>query len=327
MLTNNYQVDKLELIETLIKNNKLGLALNLLKELAETGFSNNEILKRNHPQLMMKVLAHYKNIKNLEQLEIENQELAFLYLNFQEFNKAHLIFEKLYLQEPNNFEILYGFAKSSLELDLTIDPQIFYSLEAKSNATREYHTEVCEILGDFYIDIDKNKALYFFGEALKRSPLNPVLNLKFAHLHFSMHQDIYAIEKFLPYALEQGSTSIEKGIALNFATLLALEKDEEDLAKTLSQKVKSLLPEYLGDFHEQRGEFYAFNGNADKAVDEFLQAVSHDEHLTVAYDNLIMISHYAHSITSEQILEFSQSYYQKCIRPFLEEHKIDFDFS
>ncbi|MFM7458921.1 MAG: hypothetical protein ACKO3R_09745, partial [bacterium] len=46
-----------------------------------------------------------------------------------------------------------------------------------------------------------------------------------------------------------------------------------------------------------------------------------------AYDNLIMISHYAHSITSEQILEFSQSYYQKCIRPFLEEHKIDFDFS
>ena len=327
MLTNNYQLDKLELIETLIKNNKLGLALNLLKELAETEFSNNEILKRNHPQLMMKVLAHYKNIKNLEQLEIENQELAFLYLNFQEFKKAHLIFEKLYLQEPNNFEILYGFAKSSLELNLTIDPEIFYSLEKKSNATREYHTEVCELLGDFYVERDKNKALYFFEEALQRSPLNPLLNLKFIHLHFAMHQDIYAIEKFLPYALEQGNSSIEKGIALNFATILALEKNEQELAKTLNQKVKSLLPEYLGIFHAQRGEFYAFNGDADKAVNEFFQAVSHDECLTVAHDNLIMISHYAHSITSEQILEFSQNYYQKYIHPFLEQHQIDFNFS
>ena len=327
MLTNNYQVDKLELIETLIKNNKLGLALNLLKELAETEFSNNEILKRNHPQLMMKVLAHYKNIKNLEQLEIENQELAFLYLNFQEFKKAHLIFEKLYLQEPNNFEILYGFAKSSLELDLTIDPEIFYSLEKKSNATWEYHTEVCELLGDFYVERDKNKALYFFEEALQRNPLNPLLNLKFIHLHFAMHQDIYTIEKFLPYALEQGNTSIEKGIALNLATILALEKNEQELAKTLDQKVKSLLPEYLGVFHEQRGEFYTFNGDADKALSEFFQAVSHDECLTIAHDNLIGISHYAHSITNEQILEFSQNYYQKCIHPFLEQHKIDFNFS
>jgi predicted O-linked N-acetylglucosamine transferase (SPINDLY family) len=330
MLTNNYQVDKLELIETLIKNNKLGLALNLLKELAETGFSNNEILKRNHPQLMMKVLAHYKNIKNLEQLEIENQELAFLYLNFQEFNKAHLIFEKLYLQEPNNFEILYGFAKSSLELGLTIDPEIFYSLEKKSNATREYHTEVCETLGDFYLERDKNKALYFFEEALQRSPLNPSLNFKFAHLHFSIYKDIYAIEKFISYALEQANTSIEKGVALHYAIILALEKNEKDergLVKNLTNQLECLFPQYLAIFSELRGEFYSFNGDTDKAMTEFFQAVSYDPCFALAHDNLMMISHYSHSITSEQILEFSQNYYQKCIHPFLEQHKIDFNFS
>jgi hypothetical protein len=243
MLANNYKLDKLELIETLIKNNKLGMALDLLKEQEKTEFSNNEILKRNHPQLMMKILAHYKDIKNLEQLEIENQELAFLYLNFQEFKKAHLIFEKLYLQEPNNFAILYGFAKSSLELDLSIDPQIFSSLEEKSNATREYHTEVCELLGDFYLEKDKNKALYFFAQALQRSPLNPSLNFKFTHLHYSISQDIYAIEKFLPYALEQPNTSIGRGIALNYALILALGKDEGTLVKSLTDELECLFPQ------------------------------------------------------------------------------------
>jgi predicted O-linked N-acetylglucosamine transferase (SPINDLY family) len=338
MLANNYQLDRLELIETLIKNNKLGIALNLLKEVEETGFSNDDTLKRNHAQLMMKVLAHYKNIKNLEQLEIENQELAFLYLNFQEFKKAHVIFEKLYLQEPNNFAILYGFAKSSLELDLAIDPQIFYSLEEKSwqapdkidNTTCEYHTEVCELLGDFYLERDKKKALYFFEQALKRSPLNPSLNFKFAHLHFSIYQDIYAIEKFIPYALEQANTSIEKGCALHYAIILAREKNEEDkreLVKSLTNELECLFPQDLAIFHELRGEFYSFNGDIDKAMTEYFQAVSHDPSFTIAHDNLIMISHYSHLITSEQILEFSQNYYQKCIRPFLEQHQINFDFS
>jgi protein O-GlcNAc transferase len=330
MLVNNYKLDKLEIIETLIKNNKLGIALDLLKELEETGFSNDDILKKNHPQLMMEILAHYKNIKNLEQLEIENQELAFLYLNFQEFKKAHVIFEKLYFQEPNNFEILYGFAKSSLELDLTTDPQIFYSLEAKSNATREYHTEVCELLGDFYLEGDKDKALYFFAQALQRSPLNPSLNFKFAHLYFSIYQDIYAIEKFIPYALEQAKTSLEKGITLNYALILALQKNEKnegELVKSLTDELECSFPQYLDIFHLLRGEFYYFNGDVDKAISAFLQAVSYDQCLTVAHDNLIMLSHYSHVITSEQILEFSQNYYQKCINPFLEQHKIDFNFS
>lgn len=330
MLANNYQVDQLELIETLIENNKLGIALNLLKELAETGFSNDEILKKNHPKLMMKILAHYKNIKNLEQLEIENQELAFLYLNFEEFKKAHVLFEKLYLQEPNNFEILYGFAKSSLELDLTIDPQIFYSLEANSNATRGYHTEVYELLGDFYLEGDKNKALYYFEQALQRSPLNPSLNFKFAHLHFAIYQDIYAIEKFLPYAQEQGKNSLERGIALNYALILAItknDKDEGKLVKSLTDELEHLFPQYLDIFHLLRGAVYSSSGEVDKAISEFFQATSHDQCLTLLHDNLIMLSHYSNLITSEQILAFSQNYYQKCIRPFLEEHKIDFDFS
>ena len=331
MLANNYQLDRLDLIETLIENNKLGMALDLLKEQEKTEFSNNEILKRNHPQLMMKILAHYKNIKNLEQLEIENQELAFLYLNFQEFKKAHPIFEKLYLQEPNNFAILYGFAKSSLELDLSIDPQIFSSLEEKSNTTREYHTEVCELLGDFYLekdkDKDKDKALYFFAQALQRSPLNPSLNFKFIHLHYSIYQDIYAIEKFLPYALEQPNTSIERGIALNYALILALGKDEGTLVKSLTNELECLFPQYQDLFHLLRAEFHYLNGDTDKAISGFLQAVSYDQCSTTGHDNLIMLSHYSHSITSEQILKFSQNYYQKCIHPFLEQHKIDFDFS
>jgi predicted O-linked N-acetylglucosamine transferase (SPINDLY family) len=145
-----------------------------------------------------------------------------------------------------------------------------------------------------------------------------------------MHQDIYAIEKFIPYALEQGSNSIEKGIALNFATILALEKNEKDegkLVESLTNQLECLFPQYLAVFHEQRGEFYAFNGDVDKAINEFFQAASYDSCFTAAHDNLIMISHYSHLITSEQILKFSQNYYQKCIHPFLEEHKIDFDFS
>lgn len=325
-----------ESIETLFHKGNFMAALDLLKKIEEQGKLDNKILLKKHHKLMFQILTCHKEMQELEKQNQENYELGFLYLNFEKFNQAHAIFSKLYLTNPNDINALLGLIKTSLKMEIDIPEEQIYFLEHQVHtnnlANWQYYGVSNEILGDYYVTENKEKALYFFEQALKSNPQDPELNFKYAHMHLHIHRDILSIEQYITSSLNQtASLDLEKALAINYAILLAFEKRELKKAREFLKILRSSFSAHYSLLREFRKEFKEetqfLHGNIDKVIKTLKHKTSIKPENHECHDNLIMLSHYSNSISAAETLSFAQTYYKNCVIPFKKNINLNFNFS
>jgi len=320
MLSKNLSKVEEELfsIKKLIDLHEFSPALTLLQNL-EAHLNESELAE--HSNLMLKILSHYKKMKELEQEPEDTLELASLYLNFHRFAEAYKLFLNLYQAGNQGNLVIYGLAKTLFELGeeyhFLID-----SLEKITDLNKVEQYKVHDILASFYLNKDENKALMHLNKQLELNPEDPGLNLKAAALVFKQTRSILSAEQYIQFAIKiQGR---ERYTALYLAIMLAeVKKDPQ-----ISIWTKELISSFPGS--ELSYLFYSQDlctYDIDHSIHILQEALTKYPRSKIAHDNLIMNCQYSENISNQENLKFAQNYYQNYILPLLDSENLEFDFT
>jgi len=160
-------------------------------------------------------------------------------------------------------------------------------------------------------------------KALTLDPENPHVNLYLAFSTFRLTHDALSIENYLDQALKIDNDNLCTALSLAFLNA-EVKNDHQKKNKIVNQ----LLHRFPNSSYTWIYKAHITNeqGDIDTCLEYLEKAVSLNPQDDFAHNKLIMASHYTDKASSEEILKYSQNYYQQYTVPFLKKNPIKFNF-
>lgn len=313
--------------EQLIYENEFNSALNILKNI-EAASQNDFSSSQKHEVLMLKLLEKYHNMNQLEKEGFYTLELALLYLAFENYDKAKTILDKLF-EEANdeNILLIYALLKCYTALDQDISfIEKFFNNFLENNKLSDKELEFsCKEIGTFYLKNRNNEeqGVKFYKKALELNNNCPEMNVFFLGLAIKQKHNLEEAKKYIPWALKDDKLrSLPFFLSIN----LALSLGDYDLYQKLYEELIEKFPDDEWTYFYQSLDKSCY-GLMDDCICLLKKALEKNPQNQMAYDNLVMLSHYSPSISDNEIKSIAKGYHEKIIEPFIKSSNLNFEFT
>ncbi|MFM7458561.1 MAG: tetratricopeptide repeat protein [bacterium] len=218
---------------------------------------------------------------------------------------------------------IYWNARGECEFNLGEDEKAIQSFK-QSILSKPGFIKAYINLGICYLNKSKlEDAQAVLETALSLERENPYINLYLALAVYKLTLSPLAISDYIEAALKVDNSKLDRALCLAFLNAEARNDHykKNQIVNQLMHSFPNFSPTWVYKAHMSFAE-----GNIDAGLNYFKKAILVNPSDSISHSKLIMVSHYIDKVSSKEILEYAQNYYKQCIKPFLMQNSIEFDF-